>query len=147
MGIHSWIFILTDIHCRMYLHGYPSSDINVDIVRLHDLLSLSPVNSVFFRSLRSAICNPKRSHWMGMLRITNGGPERSRKRSVGKREGKSCKHRIHTCMYNWRLTSKNHRYLWWYSWIFGNPCMDMLWILGRGQSFLYWKTTLTAMTL
>ena len=48
MGIHSWIFILTDIHCRMYLHGYPCSDINVDIVRLHDLLSLSPVNSVFF---------------------------------------------------------------------------------------------------
>jgi len=33
--------------------------------------ALSPPNSVFFRSFRSAICNPERSHWMGMPRITD----------------------------------------------------------------------------
>jgi len=31
---------------------------------------------------------------MGMPRITNGGPERARKRTLGEREGRSCKHRI-----------------------------------------------------
>jgi len=31
---------------------------------------------------------------MGMARITNGGPERARKRTLGEREGRSCKHRI-----------------------------------------------------
>jgi len=35
-------------------------------------------------------------------------------------------------MDNWRLTSKNHGYSCWYSWVCGNPCMDMLWILGPG---------------
>ena len=29
-----------------------------------------------------------------MPRITNGGPERARKRTLGEREGRSCKHRI-----------------------------------------------------
>ena len=54
---------------------------------------LSPPNSVF-RSFRSAICNPERSHWMGTTRFTNGGPLRARKRNLGEREGRSCKHRI-----------------------------------------------------
>jgi len=31
--------------------------------------------TLFFRSFRSAICNPERSHWMGMPRITNGERE------------------------------------------------------------------------
>jgi len=44
-----------------------------------------PQTPFFFRSLRSTICNPKRSRWMGMPRISNGGPERARKRSVGER--------------------------------------------------------------
>jgi len=39
---------------------------------------------------------------------------------------------IPLCVDNWRLTSKNHGYPCWYPWIFGNPCMDMLWILGPG---------------
>jgi len=30
-------------------------------------------------------------------------------------------------------TSKNHRYPCWYPWIFVNPCMDLLWILGPGN--------------
>jgi len=29
-----------------------------------------------------------------MPRITNGGPERARKQTLGEREGRSCKHRI-----------------------------------------------------
>ena len=37
----------------------------------------------FFPSLRSAICNPEPSHWIGMPRLTNGGPERSEKRGFG----------------------------------------------------------------
>jgi len=49
-----------------------------------------------FCSFRSAICNPERSHWMGMPRITNGGPERAGKQGLGEREGRSCKHRIDT---------------------------------------------------
>jgi len=48
-----------------------------------------------FRSFRSAICNSERSHWMGMPRITNSGPERARKQTLGQRGGRSCKHRIH----------------------------------------------------
>ena len=31
---------------------------------------------------------------MGMPRIANGGPERARKRTLGEREGRSCKHRV-----------------------------------------------------
>jgi len=31
---------------------------------------------------------------MGMPGITNGGPERARKWTLGEREGRSCKHRI-----------------------------------------------------
>jgi len=27
----------------------------------------------------------------------------------------------------------------WYPWIFGNPCLDMLWILGPGKCFLPWN--------
>jgi len=54
----------------------------------------SLTQTLFFRSFRSAICNPKRSHWMGMPRTTNGGRERARKQTLGKREGRSCKHRI-----------------------------------------------------
>jgi len=48
---------------------------------------------------------------------------------------------IHTCMDNWRLTSKNHGYPCWYPWIFENPCVDMLWILGPGSFSLKekWK--------
>jgi len=45
-------------------------------------LPLTPL----FRSFRSVICNPGRSHWMGMPQITNGGPERARKRTLGERE-------------------------------------------------------------
>ena len=37
-------------------------------------------------------------------------------------------------MDNWRLTSKNHGYPCGYPWIFGNTCMDMLWILGPGPA-------------
>ena len=50
---------------------------------------LSPPNSDFFRSFRSAVWNPERSHWMGMPQMTNGGPERARKQSLGEREGES----------------------------------------------------------
>jgi len=39
---------------------------------------------------------------------------------------------IHAWMYYWRLTSKNHGYPCWYPAIFGNRCMDLLWILGSG---------------
>ena len=39
---------------------------------------------------------------------------------------------ISDCMDNWRLTSKYHGYPCRYPWIFGNPCMDLLWILGPG---------------
>jgi len=67
IDIHLWIYIFTDIHCGMSLHGYPCLEINVD---------------------------------------------------------------IHAWMDNWRLTSKNHGYPCWYPWIFGNPCMDLLWIFG-----------------
>jgi len=41
---------------------------------------------------------------------------------------------IHTCVNNWRLTFKIHGYPCWYPWIFGNPCTDMLWILGPGTT-------------
>jgi len=43
---------------------------------------------------------------------------------------------IHACMDNWRLTSKNHGYPCWYPWIFGNPWMDLLRILGPGWTGL-----------
>ena len=46
---------------------------------------LSPPNSVF-SLVQVPHCNPERSHWMGMPRITNGGPEQARKRSFGERE-------------------------------------------------------------
>jgi len=54
----------------------------------YSVCTISPLSSptLFFRSFRSAICNPERSHWMGMPRITNGGPERARKRTLGERE-------------------------------------------------------------
>jgi len=55
---------------------------------------LSLPQTPIFRSFRSTICNPERSHWMGKPRITNGGPERARKRTLREREGRSCKHRI-----------------------------------------------------
>jgi len=57
------------------------------------LCLLSLPRTLFLRSFRSAICNPERSHWLGMPRITNGGPERARRRSLGERED-SCKHRV-----------------------------------------------------
>jgi len=44
---------------------------------------------------------------------------------------------IHACMDNWRLTSKNHGYPCWYPSIFGNPCMDLLWILGPGMLYFF----------
>ena len=56
--------------------------------------ALSLPQTTLFRSFRFAICNPERSHWMRTPRITNGGPERARKRTLGEREGRSCKHRI-----------------------------------------------------
>jgi len=40
----------------------------------------------FSRSLRS-ICDPGHPHPMRTLQITNGGPERARKQSLGEREG------------------------------------------------------------
>jgi len=40
---------------------------------------------------------------------------------------------IHTCMDNWRVTWENHGYPCWHPWIFWNPCMDVLWILGPGN--------------
>jgi len=46
---------------------------------------------------------------------------------------------IHTYLDNWRLTSKNHEYPYWYPWIFWYPCMDMLWILGPGHSTVSWE--------
>jgi len=75
--------------------------LHLDILLNHLLLSysvfarspLSLPQTPLFRSFRSAICNPERSHWMGMPWITYGGPERARKRTLGEREGRSC--RIH----------------------------------------------------
>jgi len=64
---------------------------------MYSMFARSPLSvpqTPFFRSFRSTICNPERSHWMGMPRITNGGPERARKRTLGQREGRSCKRRI-----------------------------------------------------
>jgi len=55
---------------------------------------LSLPQSPFSRSLRSNICNLGHPHPMRTLRITNGGPERAKKQSLGEREGRSCKHRI-----------------------------------------------------
>jgi len=49
---------------------------------------------------------------------------------------------IHACIDNWRLTSKKHGYPCWYPWIFGNPCMDLLWILGPGKRLALWKRNL-----
>jgi len=51
------------------------------ILGLHDLLPEIP----FFRSLTSAICNPKSSR--GDAPDHNGGPERARKRSLGRKRG------------------------------------------------------------
>jgi len=48
----------------------------------------------FSRSLRSTICKPGQPYPMRTLRIINGGPERAKKRSLGEREGRSCKQRI-----------------------------------------------------
>jgi len=56
---------------------------------------LSLPQSLFSRSLRSTICNPGHPHPMGTLRITNEGPERAKKQSLGEREGRLCNHRIH----------------------------------------------------
>jgi len=42
-------------------------------------------------------------------------------------------------MDNWRLTPKNHGYPCWYPWIFGNTCMDLLWILGPGFTYHFWN--------
>jgi len=47
---------------------------------------LSRPQTPLFRSFRTAICNPERSQWMGMPRITNGGPERARKRTLWERK-------------------------------------------------------------
>jgi len=55
------------------------------VLCLHDL-SLSP-KLPFPRSLRSTICNPGHPHPMRTLRITNGGHERVKKRSVGRERG------------------------------------------------------------
>ena len=55
---------------------------------------LSFPQTPFSRSLSSTICNPEHPHPMRMLWITNGEPERAIKRSLGKREGRSCKHKI-----------------------------------------------------
>jgi len=49
---------------------------------------------------------------------------------------------IHTCMDSWRLTSKNHGYLCWYPCVFGNPCMDVLGILGLGHRKKNWPSSL-----
>ena len=83
------------------LHSaFPETSLNqrrtysgLDSVFAYNLLSF-PAKLVFFRSLRSAVCNPERSHCIGMPQITIGGPERARKRSLGEREGRSCEHRI-----------------------------------------------------
>ena len=56
--------------------------------------------TLFFRSFRSAICNPERSHWMGVPRITNGGSERAREQTLGEREGRSCQRRISYDVYD-----------------------------------------------
>jgi len=68
ISTHGYLLFM-DIHCIMFLCGYPCLDINMD---------------------------------------------------------------IHTCMDNWRLTSKNHGYPCRYPRIFGNPGMDMQWIFGPG---------------
>jgi len=56
--------------------------------------TLSLPQGLFSRSLRSTICNPGHPHPMRTLRITNDGPEREEKQSLGEREERSCKHRI-----------------------------------------------------
>jgi len=58
---------------------------------LYSVSARSPLSlpqSPFSRSLRSTICDPGHLHPMRTLRITNGGPERAKKkRSLGEREG------------------------------------------------------------
>jgi len=57
----------------------------------HSRSPLSLPQSPFSRSLRSTIGNPGHPHPMRTLRITNGGPERATKWSLGEREVRSCK--------------------------------------------------------
>ena len=53
----------------------------------YSVFARSPLpQSPFFRSLRSTICNLGHPHPMRTLWITNGGPERAKKRSLGERE-------------------------------------------------------------
>ena len=56
------------------------------ILSLHDPAPLIPPKSVSRSSLRSTNCNLRRSHSMKTLRITYGGPERGKERSLGERE-------------------------------------------------------------
>jgi len=73
-------------------------DIHSDIIRAFTNVlvdswisrAVCPWNHGFpSRAMRS-----ERSHWMGMPRITNGGPERVGNQTLGEREGRSCKDRI-----------------------------------------------------
>jgi len=80
---------LLKIKTRLYYKWLPP------IQCLHDLPSLSPKLCFLARSGPPFL---ERSHWMGMPRITNGGPERARKQTLGQREGRSCKHRINQVM-------------------------------------------------
>jgi len=51
---------------------------------------LSPPHTPFSRSLRSTICNPEHPHPIRTLWITNGRPERAKKRSLRESERRSC---------------------------------------------------------
>jgi len=64
------------------------SSIRIALYRVQNsVFSRSPLSlpqSLFPRSLRSTICNPGHPHPMRTLRITNGGPERAVKQSLGR---------------------------------------------------------------
>jgi len=50
---------------------------NEDLGWVFCVCTISPLShpqTPFFHSSRSAICSPERVHWMGIPRITNGGP-------------------------------------------------------------------------
>jgi len=112
MLVHSLLISKLIYHCLLrHLECYTKSTFNsFHVSTKYSEFARSPLSfpqTLFSHSLSSTICNLVHPHPIRTLWITYGGPERTEKRSLGEREGRSSKLRIEKKN---RFSHTNHKY-------------------------------------